>query len=71
MEAAPQGAAYYPADRQSGIEVKVYLVIQTINVARDGSPNREVIAARLTRAAADEIVDRVVGTHVEKYLAIK
>ena len=67
--AAPQGAA--TQDKPSPLAVKVYLVLQTINVARDGAPNREVIAARLTKAAADEIVDRVAGTYVEKYVAIK
>ncbi len=70
--AAPQGAAYHLTGRdQPSLAVKVYLVLQTINVARDGTPNRQVIAARLTRAAADEVVDRVAGTYVEKYLATK
>ena len=53
------------------IAIKVYLVIQSINVARDGEQNSRIIAARLTRSAAQEIVDATPGTWVEKHSAVK
>lgn len=53
------------------IQVKVYLVCMRLNLARPGEPNIRIIAARLTRAAAQEIVDRTPGTYIEKMFASK
>lgn len=53
------------------IQVKVYLVCMHMNLSRPGEPNIKIIAARLTRAAAQEIVDRTPGTYIEKLFASK
>ncbi len=53
------------------IAIKVYLVLQRINVARDGQVNSRVIAARLTKSAADDVVCDTAGTWVEKHTAVK
>jgi hypothetical protein len=42
-----------------------------LNLAHEGHPNIKIIAARLTRAAAQEIVDRTPGTFIEKMFATK
>lgn len=60
-----QGGARRP------IAIKVYVVLQRDNLARDGQPNVSILAVRLTKKAAQEISDRIPGTKVEKHLAIK
>lgn len=55
----------------SKMEVKVYLVLQRINLPKAGEPDERVIAARLTREAAQRIVDRTPGTRIDKHLATK
>jgi hypothetical protein len=51
--------------------VKVYLVMLPNNVARQGERNVRVIAAKLTRSAAQSIVDRTAGAYIEKQIADK
>lgn len=51
--------------------VKVYLVLLTNNVAQDGEANRRIIAAKLTRGAAQRIVDNLPGAYIEKVEADK
>lgn len=58
-------------DGSKTMQVKVYVVLQTNNVAKPGEPNERVLATRLTRKAAKEIVDRYPGTRIEKHLATK
>lgn len=53
------------------IAIKVYLVHQRINIAPQDQPNSRVIAARLTNAAAQVVVDREPGTWIEKVVAVK
>ncbi len=53
------------------LAVKVYVVLQTMNMAREGEPNCRIIATRLTRAAAQEIHDENPGTWIEKHTAVK
>jgi len=51
--------------------VKVYAVLQHDNVAKNGAPNERIIALKLTRSAAQLIVDRFPGTRIEKHYADK
>ena len=53
------------------MQVKVYLVLQRHNLVKAGSPNVTVIGACLTRKAAQDIVDSMPGTFVEKHVASK
>ena len=55
--------------RKNKMEVKVYLVMERVNVGSDA--NERVIAARLTRGAAQEIVDKRLGTYILKMIATK
>jgi hypothetical protein len=65
-EAAPSGQL-----KRRSIEVKIYIVVQRRNLVREGEPNITLLAARLTRAAAQEIVDRTPGCYIEKLVANK
>lgn len=51
--------------------VKVYAVLQHDNVAKNGAPNERIIAVKLTRSAAQHIVDQFPGTRIEKHYADK
>lgn len=53
------------------MRVKVYLVVQNLYAARDGKPNQQIIAARLTQRAANEIVENTPGTFIQKVYATK
>lgn len=53
------------------IQIKVYVVCQRRNLFQPGEPNITLLAARLTRAAAQEIVDRTPGSYIEKLVADK
>lgn len=55
----------------SPIAIKVYVVLQRMNLARAEELNCRIIATRLTKTAADEIRDRNPGTWVEKHVAVK
>jgi hypothetical protein len=66
-EAAPSGQL----TKRKPIEVKVYIVCQRRNLTRPGEANVALLAARLTRAAAQEIVDRTPGCWIEKMVANK
>lgn len=71
-EAVVGGKGEYKRGRTpSPLAVKVYVVLQTMNLARDGEPNSRIIATRLTREAADEVKDKNPGTWVEKHVAVK
>jgi hypothetical protein len=51
--------------------VKVYLVLQRQNVFKRGEPNVKILAARLNRRLAQEVVDTIPGTWIEKQYAVK
>lgn len=51
--------------------VKVYLVCQFLNLSEPGRPNIEMLAAKLTRQAAQQIVDQRPGTFIRKLVADK
>ena len=53
------------------MQIKVYIVLQKNNVARGGEPNERIIATRLTRGAAEEVVRDLPGTRIEKHMATK
>jgi hypothetical protein len=53
------------------MQVKVYLVLQRVGLPRNGEANVRILAARLTRTAAQSMVDKIPGTFVEKHLAMK
>lgn len=53
------------------LAIKVYVVMQRINIVGGDELNSRIIAARLTSAAADDIVDKNPGTWVEKHVAVK
>lgn len=53
------------------MQIKVYLVCQRLALAKAGEPNVKILAARLTRSAAQELVDRVPGTFIERQTATK
>ncbi len=55
----------------SSLLIKVYVISQVINVARDGEHNSRIVAVRLTSKGAQDIVDSTAGTWVEKHLAVK
>lgn len=56
---------------KAGIVIKVYLVCRFLNLAQQGQPNIEMLAAKLTRRAAQQIVDEHTGTFIQKLLAVK
>lgn len=53
------------------IAIKVYLVHEKNNLPKSGEASSRVVAARLTAAAAQRVVDRRPGTWMEKHFAIK
>lgn len=53
------------------LAIKVYVVMQRINIVSGDELNSRIIAARLTSSAADDIVDKTPGTWVEKHVAVK
>jgi hypothetical protein len=53
------------------MQIKVYLVCIRNNVAKAGEPNTKILAARLTREAAQRIVDLTPGSYIEKQVAVK
>lgn len=52
-------------------EVKTYIVMQRMNVLTAEGDNLRVVDVKLTRAAADRIVDRTPGTFVAPHKATK
>lgn len=59
------------AQEKRRIQVKFYVVCMRRNLFAAGEPNIQLIAAKLTRAAAQEVVDRTPGTYIEKMVATK
>lgn len=55
----------------SKMDVKVYVVLQHQNLPLDGEPNRMIIAVKLTREAAQKVVNDIPGTYIEKHRANK
>ena len=53
------------------MSVKTYVVLQHVAFPREGKPNAKIIDVKLTHAAAQDVVDRIPGTWIEKYLATK
>lgn len=56
---------------KGGMSVKVYVVLQHKNLIGDGEPNVMIVGIRLTRSAAQKIVNAVPGTWIERYKATK
>jgi hypothetical protein len=52
-------------------QVKVYLVCQVQNLVPAGTPNVQIIDAKLTRAGAEEIRRKVPGTYIVRMFATK
>lgn len=65
----PAADGTLPKPTRASRGIKVYLVIQTINLYHEGCPNRTVLAAKLTRKAAERVRDSIPGTYIEKYKA--
>ena len=57
--------------RSHRMAIKVYLVFQRNNVVRGDNPNVAVISALLTRESAQKIVDKIPGTWIQKFIAVK
>lgn len=55
----------------SKMALKVYLVLQRVNLPKESEANVRVISARLTRDAAQKVVDAIPGTWIEKQVATK
>lgn len=53
------------------MEIKVYVVLQRLNLPKPGQPGVRVMAVKLTMAAANKIVEQNPGTWVEKHVADK
>lgn len=53
------------------MEVKVYLVLQRVNLPKAGEPTEKVIDGFLTRGAAEDVVNRIPGTRIQKLFAKK
>lgn len=51
--------------------VKTYVVLQRVNLPKAGEPAVKVLAVKLTNSAAQEIVDALPGTYIEKHIATK
>jgi hypothetical protein len=51
--------------------VKTYVVLQRVHLPKAGEPPVKVLAVKLTHAAAQEIVDALPGTYIEKHIATK
>jgi hypothetical protein len=60
-----------PAQSKGRMQIKVYLVCQRLALSKPGEPNTRILAARLTRSAAQELVDKVPGTFIERQTATK
>lgn len=68
--ATGQTSAGQPSEKRA-MQIKVYLVCMRLSLTRPGQPNVKIIAARLTQAAAQAIVDATPGTYIEKHVAVK
>jgi hypothetical protein len=53
------------------MQIKVYIVLQRVNLPRPGEPNVRIVATRLTRGAAQALVDHSPGCYIEKQVALK
>lgn len=74
MSQSPRGVTDPDTSRRparGGMQVKVYLVMERLNLVPQGAANLVVRAVKLTRDAAQDIVDRTPGTFVEKHVAVK
>jgi hypothetical protein len=60
-------------DRNNGrtMQIKVYSVLQKNNVAKGGEPNERIHSQWLTHRDAQDIVNQLPGTRIEKHLATK
>ena len=56
---------------KTNMAVKVYLVLCPDHLAKDGEPNVRVVGAKLTRAAAESIVDKLPGASIQRMVADK
>jgi len=54
------------------MEVKIYIVLQRVNLRKtETDPNVRVLSTHLTRVSAQNVVDAVPGTWIEKSFASK
>ncbi len=60
----------YPRKRKI-VEHPIYVVQVRVRPANDGDPNTEIIAAKLRRGDADELVRQVPGAWTQKIIATK
>lgn len=56
---------------KTGMAVKTYVVLQRVNLPKEGEPTAKVVAVKLTHAAAKKVVDALPGTYIEKFVATK
>jgi hypothetical protein len=59
------------SQKAQGMQVKVYLVLLRSNTTNNSQPHERIIAVKLTRAAAEAIVEMNPGSYVHKVLATK
>jgi hypothetical protein len=55
----------------SKMALKVYLVLQRVNLPKGEDSNVRILAAKLTRDAAQKMSDDIPGTWIEKQVATK
>jgi hypothetical protein len=61
---------HHQIGKSGKVEVKVYLVFQRMNVGfGDETPNIRIIAAKLNRKSALDVISAVPGTWCEKIIA--
>lgn len=60
-----------PKRKKGEVRIATYLVFQRKNLFAEGEPNVAIVAAKLTRRGAEEIVAAMAGTYIEKVMAIK
>ena len=61
----------YPAEGPRRFGVKTYLVLQRVFVQHVDKPNVRVVTVKLTRAAAEDVVNAIPGTYIVKKIATK
>lgn len=63
-DAKPAGRTTRKKRKRERYSVRVYAVMQMLFAARDGRPNVQLIAVKLSRKAAERVVARVPGTFI-------
>lgn len=60
-----------PKRKKGEVRIATYLVFQRRNLFQEGEANAVIVAAKLTRRGAEEIVAAMAGTYIEKVMATK